>query len=187
MSTTTAESVRNKATRRQTFALFCATGIDCRETEITFEIASILVGKSKEGKNEEVREFLLRIGGVVKNDGNAYVKKDYEKIHKEAHQAGMDRLNGTVPNPMTVVGDGKTYHVPEGVCGFAWIRIRPANNGFAQWAKKQNLAHNAHGGGMDVWVRDGGQSYERKMEYARGYSKVLNTHGIKCSPGGRLD
>jgi hypothetical protein len=104
-------------------------------------------------------------------------------------------VRGQVPNE-----GQKEWNVPDGVCGFAWIKIRPATQAFAKWIKKEKdvatvLLQNAvnvpkgaaYDGGIDLWVSAFGQSMERKEQYAAAFAEVLRSHGIKCSMGSRMD
>ena len=64
-------------------------------------------------------------------------------VYAEAHSAGMAAGNGCTPTPM-VVGtpttplgndidyDKETYYVADGMCGFAWINIKPARGKFVK-------------------------------------------------------
>ena len=60
-----------------------------------------------------------------------------ENIYLEADKEGKARAGDCVPTPMVVGSpttplgsdidyDKKTYYVADGVCGFAWINIKPA-------------------------------------------------------------
>jgi hypothetical protein len=83
------------------------------------------------------------------------------------------------------------WHVPQGVCGFAWISVRPGNCGFAHWLKKQGLSKGrAYGGGVQIWVSQYGQSYELKMAYAQAAADVLKAElggKVRVYASGRLD
>ncbi len=85
------------------------------------------------------------------------------------------------------VPGGKSWYVADGVCGFAWIKIRPANSSFALWAKKAGIAKPAYGGGLQIWVSGYGQSMQKKEAYAAAYAKVLSEAGIKAHSESRMD
>jgi len=98
---------------------------------------------------------------------------DFEAmVAREAHEAGMRAGQARTPSPIMVgsaVGlsseidpSKPTYYVPEGVCGFAWVTIKPATTRFAKWMKSVGRARPAYGGGLQVWVSEFGQSMERK-------------------------
>lgn len=117
---------------------------------------------------------------------------------QKAHEAGQIAADSCTPIPMIVqqhlnMADDdspivKEYHVPQGICGFAWINIRPANSKVAKLAISNYGGRKSHyEGGVNVFVQDYGQSYEKKMTYANAFASVLIEAGIKCYPQGRLD
>lgn len=119
-------------------------------------------------------------------------------LFRQAYDAGMDAMNGTNPTPI-VVGEAKsilsneidysrpTYTVSEGVCGFAWVNIKPANSAFARWLKKNGMARKSYYGGIDYWVSVGGQSMERKYAFAQAFARVLSDSGIRAYANSRMD
>ena len=99
---------------------------------------------------------------------------NYQNIYNQCHEAGMVALNEAVPSPITVTGHGQTFYEMEGLCGFAWISIKPGNSKLANEFKKLGVASKNHyAGGVDVWVREGGQSVTRKEAYASAFAKKL--------------
>lgn len=93
---------------------------------------------------------------------------DFRTAWDTAVTAGKAAADATTPVPM-VVGDpssGKTWNVPSGVCGYAWVLVRPGNSKFANWLKRNDLASKAYGGGVSHWVSDYGQSMEKKGAFA---------------------
>lgn len=137
------------------------------------------------------------------------MKKSAEKILKEAEKAGWEAYEKCVPQPMTVVEHKnpfndrspvkQSWHVPDGVCGFAWINVK-GNSQFIRDLKKAGLASadincfdsnvvfkkDSYYKGYTYWVR-GSQSYERKMAFAHAFSDVLSKYGINSLAMGRLD
>ena len=121
------------------------------------------------------------------------------QIYAEAHSAGMAAGHGCTPTPMVVgtpttpLGNDidyskKTYYVSDGMCGFAWINIKPARGKFVTWMKKNNIGRkDSYYGGWTVWVSDFGQSVTRKENYARASAKVLGDYGITAYNMSRLD
>jgi hypothetical protein len=79
------------------------------------------------------------------------------------------------------------WHVPSGVCGFAWVVVRPGTSAFARWLVKHDLAGKHYYGGVSIWVGDYGQSYEKKHAHAVAMAEYLNKVGIDAFPGSRLD
>lgn len=122
----------------------------------------------------------------------------FEAIYNKAHEAGLAAGNGSKPQPM-IVGQSSTifgsdidyskptYFVEDGVCGFAWVNIRPGTSSFAKYLVKSGHAHKAYHGGIDVWVRDFGQSMQRKEAYAEAFAKVLKEEGFNVYAGSRMD
>lgn len=120
---------------------------------------------------------------------------DNATIWSEACRAGLNAGNTAKPKPMVVqqvdliTGEVlKTYDpIPDGVCGFAYVVVKPANSKMARWLKSQNLGHKAYQGGWEVSIREYGQSWERKRAHARAMASVLRDHGINATAYDRLD
>jgi len=114
--------------------------------------------------------------------------KQCADIFAEAEQAGIERGNGADVGNYKVIDGAKVYDMPDGLCGFAWVNIKPGNGKFAKWLKQHSLARpDSYYGGVCHWVSRYNQSYERKLAYASAFSEVLNKHGIRAYPGSRLD
>ena len=125
--------------------------------------------------------------------------KDFSTLYTEAHQAGLKAASACIPTPMIVgspstplgndVDPSKpTYFVAGGVCGFAWINVKPGNCSFANWLKKQGkVKERSYYGGVDIWVYDFGQSMELKESYAHAFAKVLSDNGIRAYAMSRMD
>ena len=125
--------------------------------------------------------------------------EQFQALYDEANRAGHEAATNHTPRPM-VVGTAigltneidKTkpmYYESEGLCGFAWVNIKPGNSRFANYLKKNNLARpDSYYGGVTIWVGAYGQSYERKQKYASAFASVLREYGIdKCYSASRLD
>lgn len=97
--------------------------------------------------------------------------------------------DAAVPEGMLVTTlDGKgRWYVPDGLCGFAWVKVVPGTSSFARWLVKSGLAHKGYGGGVHIWISDFGQSVARKEAAARAIAKVLTDAGIKAYAQSRLD
>lgn len=196
-----------KATPAQGFAIFLATGFDIRPLEMSFETASeIMEKKDKEFAVQKIQELASQknVKLVRKNDGKGFQpsakerSQKFEAIWEEAHQAGMLAGMAKVPTPMIVqqhlnpLDDNspvvQSWNVPQGVCGFAWVIVRPANSSFAIWAKENKDAARAYEGGMKVkWVSEFNQSVEQKYAYACAFAEVLNKYGINAHACDRVD
>ena len=123
----------------------------------------------------------------------------FADLFQRAHLAGIDAGQRAIPTPMVVIERAnplddaseivRQYEpIADGVCGFAWITIYPGNCPAANYAKKHAGASAAYGGGVQIWVHEFGQSYERKMAFAGAYARVLRAGGVaRAYSGGRLD
>lgn len=127
-------------------------------------------------------------------------------LYEAAELAGAAAAAQTTPTPMLVGsprdvmgslmgGDGggfdperPVYRIGAGVCGFAWINIKPGNSRFANWLKREGLARrDGYYGGVTVHVSRFDQSYELKRAYAGAFAKTLREAGIKAYAMDRLD
>ena len=123
----------------------------------------------------------------------------YDVIYREAHEAGCDAVEkaNVVPmivgTPSTTFGNDidhskPTYYVADGVCGFAWVNVKPGNSGFAKYLKSMGRARkDSYYGGVSVWISDYNQSMQRKETYAHAFARVLNSHGINAYSMSRMD
>lgn len=119
----------------------------------------------------------------------------------DAQKAARAAAEAATPAPM-VVGDadlmgnpvpgGRRYVVEGGPCGFAWVKVRPANSAFANWAKRTGVAKGgrSYGGGLTVaWCPAGGtQSMARQEAAADAMAEVLrDTLGVDARSESRMD
>ena len=120
-------------------------------------------------------------------------------IYAEAHAAGMAAGDGCTPTPM-VVGqpttplgndidyEKDTYYVEDGVCGFAWINIKPARGAFVKYLKQNGIGRkDSYYGGYTIWVSGFGQSLARKENYARAFTEGLRKNGLTAYNMSRMD
>lgn len=122
----------------------------------------------------------------------------FKALLDKAQAAGMAAAEKARPTPMVVgtpehffsdkIDTSKpTYYVADGVCGFAWVTF-PGTTAFARWARDNGHARKAYGGGYQIWIRQHGQSYERKGAHAQAMAEVLREGGIKSAfADGRMD
>ena len=120
-------------------------------------------------------------------------------IYEQAHAAGMAAGNECTPTPMVVgqpttpLGDDidyekDTYYVADGVCGFAWINIKPARGAFVKYLKENQIGRkDSYYGGYTIWVSGFGQSLARKENYARAFTSVLRENGLTAYNMSRMD
>lgn len=122
---------------------------------------------------------------------------EFRELFDRANDAGLKAGEAIVPVPMVVIERAnplddrspavKRWPVEGGVCGFAWITVRPGTSAFARWLAKTKLGHTAYGGGVSVWVGAFGQSMTRKEAYARAFADVLKAAGITAYAESRID
>lgn len=122
----------------------------------------------------------------------------YPAVWKQADTAGKAAADACVPVPMYVgtpthplghdIDPSKpVYHVPDGVCGFAWVNWK-GNTGWGRWTAREGLTRkDTYYGGQTYWISGYGQSMERKEAYARAFAAVLNEHGIPATAMSRMD
>ena len=126
----------------------------------------------------------------------ALTKTQCKKIYVEAYEAGL-AAGKDADTPKFVVGDAiglsdkidyskKTY-ILDGLCGFAWVTISPARGAFVNWLKSQGIGSKGYYGGYEIWVREFGQSVDRKSAFAGAFAEVLEKYGITAYTGSRLD
>jgi len=134
---------------------------------------------------------------IDEREGTAMAKAtlDLATLFETAHAAGMAAGTGVVPMPMVVTPvdifdrpTGPSYApIMDGVCGFAWITIRPGNSRAAKFAKANLGARPGYHGGMEIWVSYFNQSMTRKESYAHAFAKVLTDAGFTAYAGSRMD
>lgn len=123
---------------------------------------------------------------------------NFQAIYAEAHDAGMKAVAALNVVPMIVTQRAnplddnsaiqKAYFVADGVCGFAYVNVKPGNSGFAKFLKQQGLARSdSYLGGVSMSIRDFNQSMQKKESYAYAFAKVLDQHGIKAYSHSRMD
>jgi len=178
------------ASRKQLWALFCITKEDWRDKGLTKGEASKLIaelGGKKNGKGKKATP-----------KKNAYVD-----LFEKAYAAGLAALKAATPTPMVVqqhanvLNDNspvvKEWFVEGGVCGFAWVNIKCKGEGlkFINALKKRGLPDglrkDGYYGGYTLWVREGGQSMQRKEAFAYAFADVLREAGITCYASSRMD
>jgi hypothetical protein len=125
--------------------------------------------------------------------------RQFQELYDKARAAGLAAGERHRPVPFVAIQRENPFddsspivkqYEPEmdGACGFGWIIVKPGNSPFANWLKRNDLARKDHYyGGVNVWVRDFGQSYEKKYAYARAFAGVLESAGIRAVGMGRMD
>ena len=113
-----------------------------------------------------------------------------QELYQKAHEAGVAAVQAATVRPMIVTDNdrGKQWFIEDGVCGFAWVKIRPARGAFVNWCKKNKIGRvDSFEGGYMISVHDYNQSMQKKEAYARGFAKVLGDNGIKAYSMSRMD
>lgn len=110
---------------------------------------------------------------------------------EKADRYGREAAEACRPAAM-VVSDprsGKTYVVSDGVCGFAWVNVRPGTSPFARWLVKTGRARkDSYLGGVSIWCHDYRQSMTLKEAYCRAFASYLRIdEGIDARYGSRMD
>lgn len=125
-------------------------------------------------------------------------ESEFRALYEKALAAGIAAGEAAIPTPM-IVGtpttffgsdvdlSQKTYYVPDGPCGFAWVNIRPGTSSFARWLVKNGVARKAYGGGVSISVRRFGQSLIRKEAFAYAAARVFSEAGITAYGQSRID
>jgi hypothetical protein len=185
------------ATTRQTWAIFCLSGYDVRAAGLSLERASHWIDWLKSPDKSAALATIAATPGAVQK-GKAKVSGDeHAALFDKAHAAGMAAVQAAQVVPMVVQQHAnpaddnspvvKQWFVEGGSCGFAWVKVRPANCSFALWLKKHKGARTGYTGGMEYSVHEFGQSIQRKESYARAFARVLSEAGIKAYAQSRDD
>jgi len=115
----------------------------------------------------------------------------FKNVFESAKTRAVRAANNFTPEPMIVghpvstfsneIDATKPIHFIEGgVCGFAWVNIKPGNSAFARWLVKNGLARkDDYYGGVTIWVHEFGQSLQRKEAYAHTFANALREYGLR--------
>ena len=116
------------------------------------------------------------------------MSKNTLEIWTEASKAATVAAKQCIPTPMGVysvdlLGNqlSETTIINEGVCGFAWVRIKPARGPFIKFLKENNFGDLCLYGGwmISVSMFTGSQSFERNEAAAKAFVEVLKKNGIE--------
>lgn len=69
-------------------------------------------------------------------------------------------------------GDNTPHYIASGICGFAWVKLKGARGAMRQAFIDAGFAE-ASGTGLSLWVREFGQSYDRKRAFAEAFVESL--------------
>ena len=126
------------------------------------------------------------------------MSKEVMELFDRAHHAGLRAGHESTPTPMVVGSPStpfgsdidwnkSTYHVSDGVCGFAGVVIKPARGKFVSFLKSKDLGWKHYYGGFYMTCREFGQSLARKEAYCEAFVKVLGEAGMRCYVDSRMD
>ena len=126
------------------------------------------------------------------------MSKEVMELFDRAHHAGLMAGHESTPTPMVVGSPStpfgsdidwnkSTYHVSDGVCGFAGVVIKPARGKFVSFLKSKGLGWKHYYGGFYMTCREFGQSLARKEAYCEAFVKVLGEAGMRCYVDSRMD
>lgn len=117
---------------------------------------------------------------------------EMETIIEQAHEAGAKASEKCVPVPMAVqesqfgedFNPSKPYEIVEdGVCGFAWVSISPANSRFANFLKRKEIGrYSSYNKAVLISPLHGynyTQSMQRKEAYCRAFADVISHAKMK--------
>ena len=132
-------------------------------------------------------------------DPKSYTEAEMAAIYDEAVQAGIAAGSTVEVTPM-IVGQAKdllsneidytkkTYFVESGVCGFAYVHVKPATSRFARWLVKTEKARkDSYMGGVYINIWDYNQSLTRKEAHAQAMARKLAEYGIDAWASSRMD
>ena len=122
----------------------------------------------------------------------------------EAKRAAEAAAQAATPTPI-LVGTPTTpfgndidpskpvYYEAGGLCGFAWLTVRPARGALVSLLKEAGIGHLAYGGGWYIGAGDlsptarATQSVQIKEAAVRAAARVLQDANINATASSRLD
>lgn len=111
-------------------------------------------------------------------------------LYASADMSGRAAANALVCRPMVVTNTSgsQQWLVEDGVCGFAWVKIRPATGPFVKFLKDNQIGRkDSYAGGYMVSIFDYNQSMQKKEAYAYAFADVLNANGVNAVASSRMD
>jgi hypothetical protein len=125
----------------------------------------------------------------------------FETLMKELAGIAETAYMAAQPAPMVVFEtaglsntpkpNGNSWYVSEGVCGFAWVVIKPATSSFAKWLARKDIGYKAYDGGwvlpMHYFIVNMSQSLERAEAASYAVAQELRKHNINCFATSRMD
>jgi len=124
---------------------------------------------------------------------------NFDRVWNKACRLAREESDKCVPTPMTVVENQdplddnsplkKAWFVRSGVCGYAWLVVRPGNSSFAKWMRKNKDSRQAYHGGEHWSCPLRIQSMEIQIAYIHEFVRVLESElkDIKVYSMNRMD
>lgn len=119
---------------------------------------------------------------------------DNKKLWVEAQDSAAAAVLKIKVEPMVVTDGRNSWFIGDGVCGFAWLEIRPASKAgkndcdFVKYLKSIRIGgYDDYSKSYNIWVHDFGQCMQKKEAYARGLAAVLKNSGIDVRVKSRMD
>lgn len=173
------------ASKGQTWAIKCACGLDVRHMDLGYDEAKNILNALNDDEYRELQiQDLVDKGakGTPREDAKSKARK-YQAAWDKAWEAGVEAAESCNPTPMIVAQHAnplddaspvtQAWHVPDGVCGFAGLRVRPGNSSFARWLVKNQDFHKSYYGGVENSLFEYNQSMDRKSAHASRMAEVL--------------
>jgi hypothetical protein len=113
-------------------------------------------------------------------------KPDLEAVWERASAAALNAHQAAVPDPMTVTDGRQTWHVADGLCGFAGVVVK-GNSAFGRWTKKNGIGRKHYPRGRYISTNYMSQSVARAEAAARAMAEVLREAGVDCHVESNLD
>ena len=113
---------------------------------------------------------------------------EWLSLLEKADQAGQEAVKAATVTPIVVEDSlsGQSWFVADGLCGFAWVRF-PGNTAFGRFCKAEGIARPGYPTGLNIWVKQFGQSVAKKEAYAQAFAAVLREAGVQAFAESRLD
>jgi hypothetical protein len=198
------KTIERNATPRQTYALYCATGIDWRTKKLSFDQASEMVKAVMGSKNKKTAlekcESIIQTETAPKKRGRP--RKDDQiipahvatpdtqnrVIYDEAEKAGKEAANAC-NQPITVgelihllekVDESATVENPDSMKGTASVHVLDGRLLFSKWLLKKRLAKKAHTGhGVEIYISEYDNILRINEAHANAFQEVLAKYDIK--------
>lgn len=133
-----------------------------------------------------------------------FVMNNEIALYEMACNAASEAWKACRPIPMIVgqakglfgneIVPGTEEFVADGVCGFAWVRIKPARGPFVKFLKTNNIGRkDVYAGGWSISSSgtlnfpDYTQSMQRKEAACNAFVRVLRDNGVNAWMESRMD